>query len=84
MNSIKILLRNSLVQENLCNFMLIACDGPLPKEFLPGPVVDKWVECGNGCCHLNHHKKKISGQIVTSQIIYYRMNCCILNKTTNT
>jgi len=22
---------------------LIACDGPLPKEFLPGPVVDKWL-----------------------------------------
>ena len=39
-------------------------NGPLPKEFLPGTVVDKWLECGNGGCHLSSHKKKIPGQIV--------------------
>ena len=36
MNSIKTTLRNSLVRENLCDLMLIAYDGSLPKQFLPG------------------------------------------------
>ena len=64
MNNIKTSLRNSLGQENICDLMLIAGDGALPKEFLPGPVVDNWFVCGNDGRHLNHHKKNIPGQIV--------------------
>ena len=46
MNSVKTLLRNSLDQENLHDLMIIACDGPLPKEFLSDLL-------------LNGHNKKI-------------------------
>jgi len=42
MNIIKTLLRNSLGQENLCDLMLIAYDGLLPKEFLPGLLISGW------------------------------------------
>jgi len=37
--SIKTFLRNSLGQENPCDLMLIACDGLLPKGFLPGLLI---------------------------------------------
>ena len=37
--------------------MLIACDGLLPKEFLPGLL--KWLLSGNCGLYLNWHKKKI-------------------------
>jgi len=33
MNSVKTLLWNSIGQEDLCNFMLIACDGYYQKNF---------------------------------------------------
>jgi len=42
MYSIKTLLRNSPGQENLRDLMLIACDGPLPKAFLPGLLMSGW------------------------------------------
>jgi len=58
MNGIKTLLRNSHGQENLHDFMLIACDARLPKEFLPGLLISGWY-LGNGGLHLNRHKKKI-------------------------
>jgi len=44
--------------------ILIACDGPLPKEFLPGLLlISGWYLDGNGGYHLNGHNKKIPGQI---------------------
>ena len=48
----------------ICDLILVACDGKLAKEFLPGPVVDKRLLCSNGGHHLDHNKKKIPGQIV--------------------
>jgi len=38
----------------------------IPKGFLPEPIVDKCLVCGNGGRNLNGHKKKIHGQIVDS------------------
>ena len=96
MNSIKTSLRNSLDQEYLCDLLLIACDGPLPKQFLPGPVIDKWLVCSNSGHHLNGCRRKFLARLWTSQKIYYWMNYelliiiyfyCVsvwINKTTNT
>jgi len=56
MNNIKTLWRNSLGQDNLHDLMFIACDGPLPRECLPGLLISGWYLSGNGGLHLNGWK----------------------------
>jgi len=74
MNIIKTLLRNFLGQENLGDIMLIACDGLLPKEFLPGLLlISGWylvmvVVTSTGT------RRKFLARLWTSPIFYYWKN----------
>ena len=63
-----------------CDLMLIACDGPLHKEFPPGCVVDKWQVSGKGVSTPQQpQEKKFLARLLTSARIYYWVNYELLN-----
>lgn len=54
MNLVKTNLRAKLSQSSLQNLLTIMIDGPLLKDFVPGPAIDAWYDIGGK--HIHGHK----------------------------